>query len=265
MYKDKSERKFIVNNKRLSVAFYSTVGDRENQQDSFDYYLEDTGGIFTICDGMGGHQGGETASSLASRNIVEIYREADENTPINEVLINAAKQTDKMVANLKNTDGTQMDAGSTMVVVTIRENTLHWLSVGDSRIYVKRGKDFVQVTFDHIYRAVLDEQLQTKEITQAQYQQEISKGNALISYIGMGGLDLIDFNDDDFVLQSGDIILLMSDGLYKIVSDEELNTLLENFIDLNDVVQVIEARAESNAKCKNVSRDNMTFTVIKMR
>ena len=57
----------------------------------------------------------------------------------------------------------------------------------------------------------------------------------------------------------------MSDGLYKLVSDEEITRILDNFSNINDAVWALEQKAKKNAKNNGVSRDNMTIALIKIK
>ena len=60
-------------NNVFELALLSVIGDRKEQQDRIGYSLKDTEGIAVICDGMGGHQGGQLASTLAVKNFVDAY------------------------------------------------------------------------------------------------------------------------------------------------------------------------------------------------
>ena len=102
-------------------------------------------------------------------------------------------------------------------------------------------------------------------ITQEEYEAEAKRGGALISFLGIGDLKLIDYNSSPLTLKSGDRIILMSDGLYKLVPDEEIRTVAENFKNISDVLDVFEVKAAKAARIYGVSRDNMTAAIIHIK
>ena len=252
-------------NSVLEMAILSVIGDRKDQQDTFVYHMTDGGGIFAVCDGMGGHEGGQLASRTAADYLLEccgLDRLPEDPMPL---LLETARGMDRRVSQLSYPDGTPMKAGTTMAAVVVQDQQLYWISVGDSRVYLKRGHEFLQVTFDHIYQSVLDENLEAGEITRQEYETESQRGEALISFIGLGELKLIDYNDTPLSLQKDDLILIMSDGLYKMVTDEEINRIIENFSNIKEALQALDMKAQKNAKNRALSRDNMTAALIKIK
>jgi len=107
--------------------------------------------------------------------------------------------------------------------------------------------------------------LETGQISEEKYRSESEeRGEALVSFLGVGGLEVIDRNEIPFELEKNDKILLASDGLYKIISEEEISKILENFSNLNDALGALELRAAREAKKNNITRDNMTMALIKI-
>lgn len=249
----------------FELAVLSVLGDREQQEDSFGYYMADLEGIVTVCDGMGGHEGGKLASSIAVRQMLLSYQQSIAQLESSKFLLDALQTANKQIASLQFPDGTPMHAGSTIVSVVVKEKSLYWVSIGDSRIYLYRNGEFIQITIDHVYRLVLDEQLKNGEIDNETYSNEISKGGALISYLGVEKLNIIDYNTEPFRLLKGDKILLTSDGLYKSLSEEEIKRIVDNFSNIKEAVQALGAKAERNAKGRMISRDNTTIALIQVK
>ncbi len=252
-------------NDRFQVAISSVLGDRADQQDSADCLLSQTGGMVTVCDGMGGHDGGKLASSMTVDGLIGMYAVQPADAPLPPLLQDAADMLDDRVCRLTLPDGTPMRAGTTLVSVVIREQELYWLSVGDSRLYIFRGGELVQITRDHIYRYMLEEQLRTGEITRERYEAELTRGESLVSFIGVGGLRQIDVNPLPFSLRAEDRVLLTTDGLYKLVPDEEICAVLSNFPNGADALQALEQKARRAAKNRMLSRDNMTIALVRMK
>ncbi len=247
----------------LSVC--SVLGDREEQQDGFGYKLRSDEGLVVVCDGMGGHSGGKLASSVSVNTIINNYIQSYPVSNIYNFLLTCVELADTKVASLTDESGCSLRAGSTVVAIVIRGHSLHWVSVGDSRIYLFRDDELVQATHDHTYQNLLDEQKARGEIDPEQYRVKSAKGDALISFLGANGLPRIDINKTPFTLQKGDRILLVSDGLYKLISDEEIRRILSNFNSVSDATNALEAKAQRASKNNAASRDNMTVSVIKIK
>ena len=247
----------------FEVALLSVLGDRDEQQDCAGFQLKVDEGIVAVCDGMGGHAGGQTASTLGTEEFLQSYlREYPIGDP-HFWLIDTANDADRRIAGLKDSSGEPLNAGSTVVVAFIRRNLLFWLSVGDSRIYIFRQGEFIQITADHNYMTLLTHQLDSGEIDNDTFDRNVSKGEALVSFLGVNGIPFIEANDKPFELNSGDKILLMTDGLYKLVPDEGIKNIISNFENSADALSALEMKAK---KCgKGIERDNMTISLIKIK
>ncbi len=193
-----------------------------------------------VCDGMGGMSAGEIASSAAIDTLMEY---ADCEMPLQdppEFLKKAAIRMDEHVASLLNIKGEKLQAGTTAVVVYITGSSLYWMSVGDSKIYIIRNHEMVQVTRPHNYQLLLEQSLSDGSISREEYEKESARKEALISYLGMDGLRMMDLTQQPFELHVGDVVLLCSDGLYKSLKDEEIQNLIEvcedNFMKTADVL-----------------------------
>ncbi len=251
-------------NEVLEVAVIANLGDRNEQQDCSGYELEDDYGIVVVCDGMGGLEGGKHASHLAVGELLTRYRMEDrENIP--ELFQDIVISCDMKVAALHNTDGSLLNAGTTMVAVAICDKKLHWVSIGDSRMYMKRGNELVQVTRDHNYSAMLQQNLLTGAITREYYEEQKNKGAALTSFLGMRGVQFMDINSVPMQLVSGDRILLCSDGLYKLLTLDEIRNIMDSFTNLKDTLRAMENNVHRNAKIRGIKRDNLTIALIRIK
>lgn len=248
----------------FDMAAITVLGDRAQQQDCFGWSLRPTGGLLVLCDGMGGHQGGARASAAAVDCFLSAYEQETDAQP-GPFLVRTTLDANKVVFGLKDEAGLPLKAGSTQTAVILRGGELFWSSVGDSRAYLVRGDAFVQITQDQNYRTVLEEQLRSGAISLEDYNRNLPKAEALISYLGIGDLRLVDHNAAPLRLCQGDKLVLMSDGLYKLVSDEEISRILENFSSLRDALQALDLKARKNAKNSAIQRDNMTVALIKLK
>ncbi len=252
-------------NYAFQMAALSVIGDRDDQQDSFGYFLKQDEGLVVVCDGMGGHDGGKAASEMAVQAFIAQYAESHPIAKQTDMLIDTAKKTDEMISRLRNDNGDLLKAGSTLISILINRKKLMWCSVGDSRAYLVRDGEIVQLTQDHNYRTVLIEKVNAGLLDETEFRKEDARGEALISFLGIGNLALIDYSENPFELKKDDKIIIMSDGLYKIVTDSEIARILDNFNNIEEAVQALEIKAKKNSKNKNESRDNMTVALIKVK
>ena len=246
------KRTAYCENPICSLAVLSVMGDRTDQQDDFGYMLDDERSLIIVCDGMGGHEGGRLASNAAVNRFILQYKST--------ALANAD------VLNLKTASGEKLNAGSTLVAVMLDSSrNLYWNSVGDSRLYLFRDGDFAQITQDHNYTTVLLEKLNAGMIDREEFNSENLKGEALISFLGISGSPLVDYNNLPLPLLPGDRLVIMSDGLYKVLPDADVLNIVNNFSNVNETAMALEIKAEKTATKNGISRDNTTIAVLKIK
>ena len=149
--------------------------------------------------------------------------------------------------------------GTTVVSVYIKNNEMYWFSVGDSRLYIIRDGKIKQITKDHNYSYVLSVRKEKRIIDTETYNKEIDKGEQLVSFMGMGGIDLIDMNFQPFEIKHNDILLLTTDGLYKILTSEDiLRTITTN---KGNIVNTADELIDRVRSCGG-ELDNTTLAII---
>ncbi|MDO4274208.1 MAG: PP2C family protein-serine/threonine phosphatase [Eubacteriales bacterium] len=206
------------------VCGASMQGDREYQQDAMMYKRSGNGVLAVVCDGMGGLEAGERASMEAVRIMEEKFDQLAPEADLPEFFKQSAVAMDSVIAGLSDKDGRQIQAGTTITAVYTRKNELYWMSVGDSKLYLFRDGELEQVTKPHNYRTWMNHQALSRE------RDTIISGarqEALVSYLGMDGIRLLDYNEKPFLLRKGDIALLCTDGLYKAIPEEGIRQILD--------------------------------------
>ena len=233
------------------------IGRRDEQQDYFafsDIYNAEEynriGALAILADGMGGLEGGRLASRTATEVFLDIYTNCESEIPdIDERLLYAAKKANDAVVKL---DG----AGTTLCAIVIKDSQLHWLSVGDSRIYLYRNGTLRRLNKEHNYENVLNEKVESGEISLSEAVNDPNRA-ALTSYIGIDELDEIDINTDIFPLFKGDSVMMCSDGLYRTLCDEEMAYIVKNAEE--DVCDFLISKAlEKNIE----TQDNITVVLM---
>lgn len=244
---------------KLHIAAKSIIGTRDYQQDAYFVLETKYGKMAILCDGMGGMESGEKASKAAVEKFAgEFENWNGDNVP--DFLQEMAKQMDQAVYELQDDNGRVLDAGTTVASVVIKDNKMYWLSVGDSRIYVLRGNEMQCVTRDHNYGYRMEQKLLKGEVTEEEYIEEQGKFEALVSYVGMGGLEMVDINKTPFVLEYGDRILLCSDGLYKCLKEDRIEQLL--FRSYEGVEKAVDCLLQAVEDSSKKNKDNTTVIML---
>lgn len=214
----------------VRVGKVHAVGKRENQQDSFAYsdvadpeVVAEKGMFFLVADGMGGMSNGAEVSATVA---IESLRYFDTNELTQDIpgyLEDMAQYVNGQVNELLGPGGIGR-SGSTLVAMHIMDHAVHWISIGDSCVYLYQDNALTRLNILHNYGAQLNERLLNGEMTLEEVMAEPNR-HALTSYIGAGSIALIDQNFEPLILNSGDRIVLMSDGI-ETVSEEELCGIL---------------------------------------
>lgn len=243
----------------VQIGMSLVIGTRTEQQDSILGFSSGSYHIAAVCDGMGGLRGGGHASQTAVKLLKEDVAILDENTELSDFLKKEALKIDKEIYSLYDEEGEPLNAGSTIVAVLIHKNKLFWMSVGDSRIYYIQKGSIFQVTREHNYQLSLDILKKRGQISEQDYETEVERGDALISYLGMGNLRLIDGNTSAVTLNRGDTFLLCSDGLYKSMPEEQILRIVQRCKNLQDAADALTSYITENMKD---SQDNASAVLI---
>ena len=242
----------------LTIDAKSLLGTRSSQQDFYTFKNGDLA-LAIVCDGMGGLNGGSEASMKASILFKEDVKAAIPIDDIPAFLENEVHKLDEAVFSIRDKRGNWLGAGTTIVAVLIKGNELYFLTVGDSMLYACRGTEMIPLNREHNYKLTLDEMRQVGALSDDDYSREMSRGQSLISYVGMGNLAIYDLNRNPFMLQDGDKLLLCTDGVTKVIPDEGIKQILLDKEDTKSIVGEITERIETSDKR---SKDNATYLAI---
>ena len=248
---------------KFETSIKSIIGERKEQQDTISLFEYGKLLCAIVCDGMGGLGGGEEASKIAvetfKKNIAQTNGSIEK---IPEFFLNCIDVLDESVFNLTDENGTRRGAGTTIVSVILAGNSCFWMSIGDSRLYILRQGEMLQATRDHNYFYTLNQLLQSGEITTDEYDIEKTRGEALTSYLGIGGVEFMDICQVPFFLDFEDILLVTTDGLYKTLSDQQIQSILTTKCTVeemaNKLIELIKMKRLPN-------QDNASFILIKAK
>ena len=245
----------------VEIGTSSIIGSRKSQQDSVFGYGADGWALGIVCDGMGGLSGGEIASRVALESLAEAWFSNKHILDIPDFLRREAVSADEKVYMQADADGRRLQAGTTIVAVIVQGNEMYWLSVGDSRLYFIRGREIMSLNVEHNYRHELNDMLRNGQMTAQEYAAEEYRAEALVSYLGIGDLTLMDVSPGAYPLDDGDLILLASDGLYRSLSEEEiLAVVTKNERDMQQTADALTAAVKGRKK-----KDNTSVVILRYR
>ncbi len=236
----------VKENLWFEVGVSSILGTRKYQQDFAYYYMGEQDVLAVVCDGMGGLEGGERASRTAVEQMARDFHREKELGSISDFLAGEAQRMNQAVYDLRNSKGEPLGAGTTLVAVYCRGSQMHWVSVGDSKIYAIRENQIQSLNREHNYRLTLKTQLESGLIDQDFYDREekTAQAEALISFLGMEQLRLVDGNRVPIELQPGDILMLCSDGVYKSLNESQVCAMVrDNDLDMSIAADRVTAMA----------------------
>lgn len=251
----------VPENVGLKVAKLHNIGKRKNQQDSFgvselkEEILTERGFLAVVADGMGGLSDGEKASMATVISALNFF-DIKEFDVIPDNLTELAEMANQQVKEVLGI--TKGQSGSTMVCIYIKDKQMFFVSVGDSRILLLRDGEIHQLNQEHNYEADLMKLVKDGRITLEEAQNDPQK-NALTSYIGIEKLEKIDRNTEPIELFDQDRILLVSDGIYNTLSDEEILASME--YPIGRAMMHMEMQIEGKNK---TNQDNYTALLVEI-
>jgi len=204
------------------------IGAREQQQDSMGFsdpedkaFVAHEGFLGVLADGMGGMAQGSLASRTAVSRFLGSYMAKSETESIPDASYRALQEANEAVLALASERGLDDEMGTTLVAAAAHEKGLYWISAGDSRAYLIRNGELAQLTIDHVFANQLEKDVVSGWLSKAAALNDPERYH-LTSYLGKSDLDEIDRNIKPLLLQTGDRVVLCSDGAYKNLSESEL-------------------------------------------
>lgn len=230
---------------------------RELNEDSFGIFNsgEEFGCFAILADGMGGHNAGEVASSMAvdlvSAELEKTVCERDKKTIVYNIL-SAIDYANKKIFDLSVKDLSKSGMGSTLAIAYLNGSEMYFANIGDSRAYVIENKEINQITVDH---SLVQEMVEKGMITKEEAKHHPEK-NLITRALGTEPFAEADIFEYSAAL--GDVVLLCSDGLVDMLDDEEiLSTIAENE-NIEDAAKKLVEKANDAG-----GHDNITVVVLK--
>ena len=217
-------------------------------------------GLVVLADGMGGYKGGEVASAIAVKTIIENLKQnlpqfdpgtLDEETGYTLESIAARNSIIKANETIYKTSQSQpqyQGMGTTIVLGIFYNNNITIAHVGDSRMYRYRDDKLEQITVDH---TLLQELVDRGFYTAEEAKESLNK-NLVTRALGIETTVAVDVQED--LAMPGDIYVLCSDGLNDMVDDEDIHLTIKTFnANLDETADELVKLANDNGGKDNVS------------
>ena len=206
--------------------------------------------LLAVADGMGGHQGGEVAASVAIESLRRDFVE-----PTTDALVRAVQLANDAVVDRASDDPDLLGMGTTLCALAIvavdGADRLAIVNVGDSRVYLLKGEGIEQVTDDHSLVATLERQGRLTRAEAAVHPQR----NILTRALGIDARVMVD--SWEVLPVVGDRYVLCSDGLFNEVDESRIAATSRKLADPTDLARELVRLANEGG-----GRDNITVVVV---
>jgi len=233
----------------MKVAGVTDIGLHRNRNED-QYYIDADRGIFLVCDGMGGHKGGNVASQMAVEAMHQnlCWDGADDIVP---VLLKAVKLANKAIYDKGQSDEALYEMGTTITAAVIFNGSLVIAHVGDSSLFLYQEGKLRKITRDH----TLAEQMLTDGLLMQEDIQANVYNHVLTRAVGVENHVEVDIYQQE--VAKGDWILLSTDGLTDLVTDKEICEYLGSASDPQET-----ARALVDLALGKGGYDNITIVLL---
>lgn len=213
-----------------------------------------------VADGMGGRNAGEIASSMAVHDVVEFIKEKHINVLLDkdmseekifDLIREAICYSNDSIYKKSLLNSELVGMGTTLSMILVKDNTLFYGHVGDSRIYIIKKNQITKLTEDHSLVAELVKKGTIKPEEAVRHPQKNIITRAL------GTEYNIEADLGKYEMQEGDYILLCSDGLSNLILDSEIMEIVISAEDVDQACDNLINRAKENG-----GFDNITVVVI---
>lgn len=235
----------------MRIGAVTDVGkQRRLNEDSYFVYRNENllGGM--VADGMGGQNAGEVASAMATQIIKEYiinsFNPDMDGMEVGEMVRRAFLKANDKIYEYSKTDSELDGMGTTSTLAIIYRDKIISAHVGDSRAYLIDGGEIRQITKDHSY---VQELLSRGEITKEFANRHPAK-NYITRAVGADDILKVDINISDY---HGETVLLCSDGLTNMLSDEQISEIIGENENLQQGAEALVRLANKKGGLDNIT------------
>ncbi|HWR44787.1 Stp1/IreP family PP2C-type Ser/Thr phosphatase [Sporomusa sp.] len=224
---------------------------RKTNEDS---YIFSPPHLFLVADGMGGHVAGEIASNLGANTIQEYIKKCKQQFDWEQILKEAIIQANAIIYQMSQSKSECLGMGTTLTAIYAEGSEIFWGHVGDSRLYLIRDNILQQITNDH---SLVGELVQSGSITA---DEALVHPHRNILTRAVGTSDTICVDSGRFLQQPGDRLLLCTDGLTNMMSEQEILSICLRPENPQTIVNKLVEQANQAG-----GYDNITAIVVEYR
>lgn len=237
---------------QIGSATHAGKVRQENQDRCAAFTLPNSKGcVMFVADGMGGHQGGSTASRIADESVHAVFSMPFKK-PEQALKDSFTRAYDSLVSEVAKTPRFK-DMGTTVSIVCYTNNAIYSAHIGDSRIYRFNSGCITQISTDHSF---VQEMIRQGVLTEKQALNH-PDDNVLIRALTASVFDPPDIYDP-IRPNIGDVFLACSDGLWKMLSDDEMHKVVVNK-DAQTAAEELVDHANANG-----GKDNISVSILKI-
>ncbi|HFJ6461404.1 TPA: Stp1/IreP family PP2C-type Ser/Thr phosphatase [Enterococcus faecium] len=235
----------------MQIEYQSDVGRRRNTNQDYASVFTSRSGLklAVLADGMGGHRAGDIASQMAVTNLGEAWekQEAVDDEKNAQWFIQSIQEENMLIYQRGQEQPEYNGMGTTIVAAALSDDWFTIANVGDSRAYLIREDKIMQLTEDH---SLVNELVKSGEISEEMAVNHPRK-NILTRSVGMPGTVEVDVSTHLWQLK--DRLLLCSDGLTNMLSEEEIGTIINQEGPLSHKVTELIDRANEAGGADNIT------------
>lgn len=236
----------------------SRIGGRQENQDCAGVRDTTLGLLVVVCDGMGGMQGGQIASTTAVTTIMSFFENIDKQADPAMALVKAINEANAQIIAKGQEDPNLRGMGTTVTALLKTPKSAIVAHVGDSRIYQFRGGKKVFRTFDH---SMVFEMVKKKVLTEEQARLS-AQSNVILKALGVKPEVEVECQEIPYL--KGDRFVLCSDGFWGAMPEEEFIALVTKKDNANQVLTTTANKIESIGKKKGGDYDNLTAAIVEI-
>ena len=236
------------------IANRTDVGkERMVNEDSMVTFDSPNGRVIAVCDGMGGQAAGDVASRLACDIITDILENNTFSSP-EEAITRSITAANQGILHRASQDPQLEGMGATCVMLIIKDGRVHYGWVGDSRIYYVTKSGITQLSRDQSY---VQQLVNSGQITREEAEHHPQK-NEILNALGIPTMTPPELSPTPITPEPGSVFVLCSDGLSGMVSDEIIETIV------NNSNMTLQHKADSlvNRANENGGLDNITVQLV---